>query len=309
MSVPVYREILARVPRSLNNNITLKHIFIDAAAWIALVYLNAKFPSIFASGLSAIGFAVLTFRAFGMMHECVHSAGLSNRRLNNVVGWIYGVLCYLPFRSWQKVHLDHHMWTGNLERDPTMGIILRFKKDGFKVAPYASWSWIHWVPTFAFLQHVLFWKATRGRDVLSVVVSILFLGGVVISFGPLTTALGVTLYLYMVEVINFPHHLELEQKEGEARFPAYDQARFARSCIYPKWFARVVLLNFNLHTEHHLYPAHPWYQLPQLHEEAQTAGLLINVCEGNEWIIRNRSRSIETVLLESFSSEQEKKAA
>lgn len=177
------------------------------------------------------------------------------------------------------------------------------------MAGYASWSWRHWIPTFAFLQHVLFWKAVRGKDVLSVVASLCFLAAVGYSFGPAATVTGVAIYLYMVEIINFPHHLQLEQHEGDARFPTYEQAQFARSCIYPKWFSRNVLLNFNLHTEHHLFPAHPWYQLESLHEEIKASGLLINVCEGNEWIMNNRSKPIETVLLESFRSDQEKKSA
>lgn len=310
MKNPGHREILARIPRRLKNRFALKQLAIDFGAWAGLVVLNARYPaSIIVGAISAVGFAVLSFRAFGLMHECVHSAGSTNRRFNNFLGTLYGVLCFLPFKSWQRLHLDHHMWTGNVERDPSMDIILRFKKNGFRMAAYASWSWTHWIPVFAFLQHIVFWRAVRGKELASVAGSIGFLAASGFALGIPATATGLTIYLYMVEIINFPHHLELPQYDGEARFAASEQAQFARSCIYPKWFARHVLLNFNLHSEHHLFPAHPWYQLEELHREIKAAGKLLNVCDGNEWILKNRSRAIETVLLESFASERKKESA
>lgn len=303
------RQILARVPRRLNNLFAVRHILIDIALWAALLFLHGFYSGVPAAIAGALGFAVFCFRAFGMMHECVHGAAWVDRRWNHVLGAIYGVFCFLPFQSWRKFHLDHHMWTGNIERDPSMGIILKFKRDGFKMDRHAAWSWTHWVPTFAFLQHALFWKAVRGRDLFSVAGSIGFLGGAAYCLGPYAMATGLVIYLYMVEIINFPHHLDMVQHEGEARFSTHEQAQFARSCLYPRWFAHSVLLNFNLHTEHHLFPAHPWHQLDQLHEEIKSRGLLLNSCRGNEWILQNRKLPIEAILQRSFAPQERKDAA
>src|SRR5690606_35780940 len=81
---------------------------------------------------------------------------------------------------------------------------------------------------------------------------------------PMSVLPGLFLYLVMVEVINFPHHLELPQYEGEHKLKVWDQFLISRSCHYPKWFSHFVLNNFNLHAEHHLFPQAPWYMLDEL---------------------------------------------
>src|SRR5690606_26487184 len=106
---------------------------------------------------------VMAFRAFGMMHECVHSSGHADRKWNNVLGWIYGTLCFLPFGSWREVHLQHHLWTGNVEKDPTAKILLGFRQNGFKVPRYMSLAWQLWIPWLGFMQHMVFWRAAVAK--------------------------------------------------------------------------------------------------------------------------------------------------
>ncbi len=273
----------------------------DLILWTALLGIRALDGGFFVSLLIACGLAAFYFRSFGMMHEGVHSALATSRRWNNAVGSVYGIFCFLPFRSWQDVHLRHHQWTGNVEKDPSSRILLQFKRDGYRTSALVIWSWKNWVPVLAFMQHIVFWKATKSKsELFFVAMSVLSLGLSILALGPVAVTAGLLIYLYMVEIINFPHHLGMPQFEGDARFPATDQARFTRSCFYPKWFAHSVLLNFNLHTEHHLFPAHPWYSLDALHTEVDGAGLLLNRCEANEWILKNRAKPIETIMRQTF---------
>ena len=66
----------------------------------------------------------LFFRSFGLMHESSHGLATKNRRLNEWMGIINGCLCFLPFEGWKKSHMQHHRWSGNVERDPVMAFIL-----------------------------------------------------------------------------------------------------------------------------------------------------------------------------------------
>lgn len=310
MRNPIHREILALVPRRIRFSMTLRHFAGDLLLW-ALLFAGRRYSQgPLMSAAIASGLSIFYFRSFSMMHECVHSSSASSRKLNDFIGNIYGVFSFLPFRSWQQVHLNHHMWTGNVEKDPSSRILFEFKKNGYKTSGYVKWSWVNWVPVLAFLQHVVFWKATRSKsEGFFIALSVAFLGLTGVTMGWGTLFAGLLIYLYLVEIINFPHHLGMEQYEGEARFPADQQARFTRSCIYPKWLAHNVFLNFNLHTEHHLFPAHPWYALDDLHREISSRGLLLNRCEANDWILANRSRPIETIMRETFPEKKDRSAA
>ncbi len=61
----------------------------------------------------AAGFLVRTFIIF---HDCGHGAYFANRRLNEIVGFITGVLVFTPYFSWRHGHALHHASSGDLDR-------------------------------------------------------------------------------------------------------------------------------------------------------------------------------------------------
>jgi len=247
-------------------------------------------------------FAAFVFRAFAMMHECVHSSAHAKRWVNNTLGEVYGVLCFLPFMSWRDLHLDHHKWTGNVERDPSMKILVNFQRDNFTVSKMVGKSWLYWIPLLGFMQNVVFWKATISkREYKFGIGSIVYLGLSIYFLGPLTLVIGFIAYLYLVEIINCSHHLDLVQWTGEVQFRTYEQDQFARSCVYPKCLAHFLFLNFNLHAEHHLFPTHPWYQLDALHRDLRASEIELNTSDGTEWILHNRRRKVEEVFAGTFA--------
>ena len=305
MKNPAHRQILQKVPRQIQNWITIRHLGVDLLLWAALLGGRQVSADGWMGALLAVLFCAFCFRSFGMMHECVHSAAASSRDWNDALGNFYGIFCFLPFRSWQDVHLNHHIWTGNVEKDPSTRLLYLYKKNGFKISDHVATAWKLWIPLLAFLQHIVFWRATRSKsEGIFVAASVMFLFASSYVLGPGVVLGGLITYLYTVEIINFPHHLGLEQFEGDARFSAQDQARFTRSCVYPRWFARHVLLNFNLHTEHHLFPAHPWYALERLRVEMQQQNMIENNGGALEWILENRSRPLSEVFAKSFPNQQ-----
>jgi fatty acid desaturase len=70
-----------------------------------------------------------------------------------------------------------------------------------------------------------------------------------------------------------------------------------RSSVYPRWLARHLVLNFNLHIEHHLFPSLPWHQLDAARALVKpTLGAKYNESVGNAWIRRNRKLDLERFL-------------
>jgi omega-6 fatty acid desaturase (delta-12 desaturase) len=64
----------------------------------------------------AVPAACLLVRAFIIMHDCAHGSFLSSRRVNNLVGWIAGVVTLTPYSQWRRDHALHHASAGDLDR-------------------------------------------------------------------------------------------------------------------------------------------------------------------------------------------------
>lgn len=260
----------------------------------------------------------LMFRNFTLMHDAVHMAVSNNRTLNNFVGEISGCLCFLPFETWKRSHLDHHIWSGNIEKDPVMALRISLPKASPAVQHFLSVGWNYWIPILAALQYVLFWKLCLQRTikeasftkVMRFALPVLFWASVfnLSSTKMLWFAIvpSMVLYLIAVEVVNFPHHLQLPMTDGETRHPVWEQYKSSRTCLYPRWFARFFVLNFNYHTEHHMFPDAPWHMLEEIHHLVK-AELKSdeNIDTNLEWIMENRPKT----LLKVIEPEQWKKAS
>lgn len=258
--------------------------------------------------------SVFMFRNFSLMHDAVHGALHPNKKFNDVIGLIAGGCSLLPYEPWKKVHLEHHFWSGNVEKDPVMAIVTNYPRMPLALRWSLSFLWRLWFPIFAIMQHIVFWmtslqvyfKKDRSTSLLSSLLFPLVLWAGLFSLLPFEFTAkilmpGVFLYLMVVEVVNLPHHLQLPQYVGDTRIPLWDQHQVARSCVYPKWFSELVVLNFNYHIEHHLFPDLPWHQLRKahayVHPELQSQ---YNSDPMFKWILKNRTRNLREVLAEKY---------
>lgn len=279
------------------------------AAWLIAIRgdISFSFQDITLCAFSALSLSLFYFRSFSMMHEAVHGCLHQSRRLNDLAGLLFGAFCFLPFAQWREIHLFHHQWAGNVEKDPVMKLVLEFRKPPTRMRAFLSTLWRSWFPILALLQYQVFWlecasrfwKAKRGLDSLSMVLPLLLWAAVIAAAGwPVAVFVilpSALLYFALVEVINFPHHMNLPQYEGETKLSIWEQYKISRSCIYPKLFSHFVLLNFNYHTEHHLFPTLPWYRLNALSERLRRELPGYNFTLGNDWILENRGKSLEDV--------------
>ena len=61
--------------------------------------------------------------------------------------------------------------------------------------------------------------------------------------------------------------MELAGDERVKPFTPGEQEEFTRSLVFPSWFSRLVLLNFDAHGLHHMHPSIPGYDLQRLDEQ------------------------------------------
>lgn len=305
-----YLEIRKKINLKLNANHMYLHLVQDILLIAGVSFLLSN--SSFLWRLPAIPLlSIFMFRHFSLMHEAVHGLIAKNKTVNDLVGVVSGCLCILPYHPWKQIHLEHHLWSGNLDKDPVMAIIRNCPKWPKPVQFVLSTFWQVWVPLLAILQYSVFWilsilqifkPGNSSKNILSTTLPLIFWGAVLYSL-PAQLSLTVllpaaALYLLAVEVVNFPHHIGLVQYMGEAKIPVWQQYQTARSCTYPLWLARFVVLNFNYHTEHHMFPDAPWYQLENIHGLLkEELGEAYNVDSQFSWILKNRPKAITEMLL------------
>jgi fatty acid desaturase len=301
------KELYAGFRKQLNFSFQwpklVQHVLIDGlflAAITGLMSQNAPWNFV-----AILPISMLIFRNFGLMHEAVHNQAHPHSLLNSIMGVISGCLCLLPYYLWKKIHLEHHYWAGNVDKDPTLEIVKRYPASSSKMQAWMSFCWRTRLPFPAFVQHVVFWgHATRLwlKNIKEPMYWIYLFGPVAFWTGVIlmldTTQLGILfgsigLYLYMVEAINFPHHAGAyieDSSLNKNHLPVWEQHLVARSCVYPKWFQSLVLLHFNYHIEHHTFPDLPWHQLDRAHRlltgAPELAPQLIII--GNSWLEERR---------------------
>lgn len=313
MDKKIYFKIRNQLDFSKKRSMLLKHVFLDIlilSAAIFMMFQHEVIPYIASQFLIASFF----FRSFSLMHEAVHGTIDSNSFINNTVGIVYGGLCFLPFTTWKNIHIDHHVWSGNIDKDPTMKMVREFPNmSKFKKILYST-IWKSWVPYIAFLQEVVFWSVSvkfivdgrvesknRTQLLLSILAPAAVFAGIIVFSAQMNSlfflAPSIVIYLVMVEVINFPHHLRLPRFGGNERLNLWEQYQISRTCVYSNWFSKYVLLNFNYHSEHHMFPQLPWYELEKAFHLLKNEATIddYNLGVGHEWIKVNRNKSLSIV--------------
>jgi omega-6 fatty acid desaturase (delta-12 desaturase) len=216
---------------------------------------------------------------FTVLHEAGHRTLFSNRRANTIAGALAGFLALIPYRAWVRVHGRHHKWTGWQDLDPTAAPLVRDDLSwGKRTIINACWRF--WIPSFSILYRLEnYWKlgrlgvlfpdrADRRAMRVNAVAQIAAYALVIALAGPLflakTVLCGLVLSLLLQDLLLLSQHTQVPVQLSKGRtvspVPAIDQARFTRSLRLPLW-ASTLLLHFDAHELHHMYPFVPGYHL------------------------------------------------
>ena len=234
--------------------------------------------------LLVIPTAGLLIRIFIIFHDCCHMSFFKNKKANEVVGTITGILTLFPYKQWRHAHNVHHATSGNLNKRG-VGDIWVMTVDEYKKASRAQRLAyrVYRNPLVMFILGPFYLILISNRinrknarfkerfDTYLTNFSIVFLYGAMCwligwqSFlmiqGPIvfiSSALGV--WLFYIQ-----HHFEDSYFEEDAEWD-YVKAAVEGSSFYklPKW-AQWVTGNIGYHHVHHLSPRVPNYYLEDVH--------------------------------------------
>jgi len=285
-AVPAWKAIVAKYQKPAAGRAiwqVLNTLVPYAALWY-LMYLSLAISWWLAIPLAILagGFAV---RLFIISHDCGHGSFFKSRTANTVVGFITGVLTFVPYHHWRWEHAQHHATSGDLDRRGIGDIWTltvqeylessRWQKFAYRLARNPIVLFVI-APLFIFLVKQWFSKAAASkRDRQSVhwtnLAILCLAAGLSWAFGlsaylfiqllVITVAGSVGVWLFYVQ-----HQFE-GVYWGRGEEWDYATAALQGSSFYklPKvlqWFSG----NIGFHHIHHLSSRIPNYNLEKCHE-------------------------------------------
>jgi omega-6 fatty acid desaturase (delta-12 desaturase) len=229
--------------------------------------------------LGQTALAIVLVHWFTVLHEAGHRTLFRSRRLNTVAGYLAGFVAIIPFRTWVRVHGRHHKWTGWQDLDPTAAGLVRDDLSQLQ-RTIVNVCWRCWIPLFSILYRLEnYWNLRRlgvmfpGRDdraamLVNASLQLASYALVIVLLGPwfvLNGCIGgLVLSLMLEDLLLLSQHtqvpVQLSHGHTVSPVPAIEQATFTRSLRLPPWVS-ALLLHFDAHELHHMYPFVPGYHL------------------------------------------------
>ncbi len=132
------------------------------------------------------------------------------------------------------------------------------------------------------------------RLALDCTASVLFLAASWIAFialiplNPYLVLVWIFSFFLVYEMLSAPNHYAIGYKKKSRKDLIYNQYKYTRSCEMSEKAAYWIFLNFNFHTEHHLYPTLPWPELKKANQHLKDTLKESYNCE--HWIKWNRKQ-------------------
>ncbi|NBX03832.1 MAG: fatty acid desaturase [Alphaproteobacteria bacterium] len=281
MDAGTYKQSMTSIKQLRVSSYAMSYVIIGLNLLMFAVGIHLLLAESFFS--YALGVALLALQmnhAYLIVHECGHGSFLLQKKYNEICGNIFAFFAILPFYARRYEHAMHHRYTGSFEEPSTERAMKRFNLINPAVVAFMSACWKLWVPIFALNEHVMLWKMPFERKmngsaklytILALASYIVVIAAVLLfssrgthfllAFLPVIYA-----YMMLIEFFNLPHHLTSPIDDHKGPRPYYEQSGFSRSCSPMPWpIGKFLVLNFNYHIAHHLYPAVHWTKLPEAH--------------------------------------------
>lgn len=257
---------------------TNRRAAIDLVVWVALLFLSGVWLTVTWLSWWTIPAAFVYGTLYGSAcdarwHECGHRTAFASKRMNEIV---YHVASFMALRepvSWRWSHNRHHSETIIVGRDPEIAFprplsrwkilaeffaLLSAKKEFLKYLSNARGHLTSEEATYLPSrenQRAIFW----GRVHLGIWVSVIAVSVWQQSFLPLMLIGLPSLYgRWLMMATGITQHAGLAED-------TFDHRENTRTVMMNP-VLRFLYSNMNYHLEHHMFPAVPYYRLPQLHD-------------------------------------------
>jgi len=211
-------------------------------------------------GTGTLALAAVLVSLSVIMHEGGHHLLFRSRALNRLVAFACGAPVLISATAYRVLHLRHHAFE-RTERDPDDVETIARRGIPLVLVYYALLV----IGTYLYLPHLAVggWRAAHSRGERA---------AITLEYALMLAALGAAWWLapgamlrvwlvpmlIAAQVTNLRGLAEHGLTTSGSPFTATRSVRTAPVAAF-------LLCNLNLHLEHHLFPAVPWYNLPRVH--------------------------------------------
>ncbi|HAT1978678.1 TPA: fatty acid desaturase [Legionella pneumophila] len=236
-----------------------------------------------------ISLSLLYSRLFILQHDLGHGNLFKNRKYNNAVGVIIGIILLTPYYFWRKAHAIHHVSGGNADRRPWIGDI-----DLLSVKEYRKKNWwekllyrLYRNPfimfcfgsIYVFMIEHRFCRKRKGfgrKEAQSVLTTNI---AIIILYGSIISLLGIKFYLlaillpqwlggvFGIYLFYIQHNFKNRYFVSAKYWNLQDSALLGSTFYDFPQPIRWLTANIGYHHIHTLMPRIPFYRLPQCHKE------------------------------------------
>jgi Na+-transporting NADH:ubiquinone oxidoreductase subunit F len=252
---------------------------VDLAVWIALIIATGA-AAVWSIGdwwavpLFALYGAVTAGAADARWHEFGHGTAARSSRLNDSAYWFASFLLWRSPTAWRWSHFRHHTDTIIVGRDPEIQLGRPARMTKFVLnytnlvnGPKALWLLIRYAAgrldadTLDFVPVDEQPKVVReSRVFVAILTAVAVLSAATSSWTPALLVGLPTIYgAWLMVFFGATQHLGLGEDVLDHRY--------STRTVYVNPVFRFLYLNMNYHVEHHMFPAVPYYRLPDLHAE------------------------------------------
>lgn len=256
------------------------------ALW-ALAWMALSVSPWLALAIAMLNGAFLV-RIFIIQHDCGHGSFLRNRKAQDWLGRVLGVLTLTPYAVWRRSHSIHHAHAGNLDQRG-IGDVLTLTIEEYRArSPLGRLAYrlyrhplVLFVlgPSYLFiLQNRLpyglmragwrYWTSAMGTNAMIAIALglIVWFGGflpVLLIFLP-TSVIAATIGVWLFYV---QHQFEETHWAKDEDWQLHDAALEGSSHYVLPQPLRWLTGNIGIHHVHHLYSRIPFYRLPEVLRE------------------------------------------
>ncbi|MGI9354820.1 MAG: fatty acid desaturase [Rhizobiaceae bacterium] len=211
---------------------------------------------------------ILYIGLFTLQHECTHKTPFRSQALNEVAGWISGIILFQPFLWFRYFHLAHHRHTNDPDHDPEL--------DG-SGKPKTLAAYIFYLSTIDYWRSKISVLGRSGfgsmdadylpgrvkprlrREALIHIATYAVVAVFTIFVSP------ILIWTWLLPIIlGFPFlRLYLLAEHGHCP-PVADMFENTRT-TFTNRIIRFLAWNMPYHAEHHACPNVPFHKLPELH--------------------------------------------
>lgn len=233
----------------------------------------------------ASGFVVRTFIIF---HDCTHGSFFKNKKANDIVGTITGVLTLFPYEQWKREHAIHHATSSNLDKRGVGDIWVMTVKEYEEATKMQRLGYrLYRNPLVMFGLGPLYLvlvsnrfnrKGVRTKERLNTYLTNTL---IIVVYGLMSLWLGWQTFFAIQGTIMFVAAMLgiwlffIQHTFEDSYFEEQDDWNYVKAAVEGSSYYQLpkilqwVTGNIGFHHVHHLAPRVPNYNLEQAHEEVE----------------------------------------